>query len=218
MLIPFSEYPGRHERHYRRKIDNHLFPRPVETVNQDELLEMQRLDHEEIVEFIAELRQHVHKAVELQANEESQVILDLKADLEKLYETACRIGDPQDNNKAAIRDLLNVIMATVQAHAGDDLKAEQELMQEAMARQAHFALLEHPLVADLLDDTSLIGEDELAAVMLGEDEAQVTAALDLLIPEQRLLLAEEAMQLLKNNALENDLQMVRRVRLIRGDQ
>jgi len=217
MEIPFSERPGRHERHFKRKIDNPLFPRPVNNYSDDDLLEAQRLDHEEIVSFLDRLKKLVKQAINLQANEESQVVLDLKAELEKLYETACRLGDQQENNKAALRDLLKVIMATVRTHAGGDAKAEMELQQEELARQQHFSMLEHGLVVDLLDTNSLILEDELVAVMLSEDEQQVTAALTMLDDEQRLLLAADAVKLVEKNNRESDAKFKRRIGLIRGD-
>jgi len=217
MEIPFSERPGRHERHFKRKIDNPLFPRPINEYSDDDLLEVQRLDHEEIVSFLDRLKKLVQQAVSLQANEESQVVLDLKAELEKLYETACRLGDQQDNNKAALRDLLKVIMATVRSHAGGDAKAEIELQQEELARQQHFAMLEHDLVVDLLDTESLILEDELVAVMLSEDEQQVTAALAMLDEEQRLLLAADAVKITEKNNLADDERLKKRIGLIRGD-
>ena len=217
MEIPFSERPGRHERHFKRKIDNPLFPRPLNEYSDDDLLEVQRLDHEEIVSFLGRLKKLVQQAVSLQANEESQVVLDLKAELEKLYETACRLGDQQDNNKAALRDLLKVIMATVRSHAGGDAKAEMELQQEELARQQHFAMLENDLVVDLLDSESLILEDELVAVMLSEDELQVTAALAMLDEEQRLLLAADAVKIAEKNNLADDEKLKRRIGLIRGD-
>jgi len=217
MEIPFSERPGRHERHFKRKIDNPLFPRPINEYSDDDLLEVQRLDHEEIVSFLDRLKKLVQQAVSLQANEESQVVLDLKAELEKLYETACRLGDQQDNNKAALRDLLKVIMATVRSHAGGDAKAEIELQQEELARQQHFAMLEHDLVVDLLDTESLILEDELVAVMLSEDEQQVSAALAMLDEEQRLLLAADAVKITEKNNLADDERLKKRIGLIRGD-
>jgi len=217
MEIPFSERPGRHERHFKRKIDNPLFPRPLTHYSDDDLLEVQRLDHEEIVSFLDVLKKLVQQAINLQANEESQVVLDLKAELEKLYETACRLGDQQENNKAALRDLLKVIMATVRSHAGGDAKAEMELQQEDLARQQHFSMLEHDLVVDLLDTEGLILEDELAAVMLSEDEQQVSVALTMLDAEQRLLLAADAVRLIEKNNLVDDEKLKRRIALIRGD-
>jgi len=216
MQIPLSERPGRHERHFRRKLDNPFFPRPVNGYTDDELLEVQRLDHEEIIAFLGRLRTLINQAVNLKNNEESQVVLDLKAELETLYETGCHLGDLQGNNKSAIRELLKVIMTTVRAHAGGDSKAENELYQEEMARQQHFAMLEHKLVADLLDPETLILEDELAAVMMSEEEGEVKAALTLLDESQRSLLAQQAMQLLSRQGLDTDESWLRRVDLIRS--
>jgi len=116
-----------------------------------------------------------------------------------------------------LRDLLKVIMATVRSHAGGDAKAEMELQQEELARQQHFAMLEHDLVVDLLDSESLILEDELVAVMLSEDELQVTAALAMLDEEQRLLLAADAVKIAEKNNLADDEKLKRRIGLIRGD-
>ncbi|MEJ2213218.1 MAG: hypothetical protein P8Y20_03920 [Gammaproteobacteria bacterium] len=215
MQIPFSEYPGRHERHFRRKIKNPLFPRPIDSYSDDDLLEVQRLDHEEIIEFITRLRTYVEQAVNLKPTEESDKVLDLKAELEKLYETACRIGDQQDNNKAAIRDLLKIIMQTIRQHAGGDSKAESEIEQEGLAREQHFAMLDHYLVADLIDPESLIMEDELPAVMLSEDTEQVGLALTLLSEEQRFLLAADAESLAKNLDQKFPQEYQERINLIR---
>jgi hypothetical protein len=215
MQIPFSEYPGRHERHFRRKIKNPLFPRPIDSYSDDDLLEVQRLDHEEIIEFITRLRTYVEQAVNLKPTEESDKVLDLKAELEKLYETACRIGDQQDNNKAAIRDLLKIIMQTIRQHAGGDSKAESEIEQEGLAREQHFAMLDHYLVADLIDPESLIMEDELPAVMLSEDIEQVGLALTLLSEEQRFLLAADAESLAKNLDQKFPQEYQERINLIR---
>lgn len=216
MEIPFSQWPGRHERHFVRKVDNRLFPRPLIDFSDEELLEAQRLDHEEIVGFLATLRKLVEQAVSLKPNEESDVVLDLKAELEKLYEQACRLGDQQGNNKSAIGQLLTVIMGSVRAHAGGDSKAEDELLQEETARQQHFALLEHVLVADLIDPDSLILEDELVAVMLSEDKDQVLKAMTLFEAEQRLQLADQARQLLESHNLADSEQYRERVALIAG--
>ncbi len=190
-----SQFPGRHERHFRRKLDNPLFPRPT-TADVDELLEAQRLDHEELLAFLTELREAVQAAVELQPNEESQVILDLKERLDKLYEAASGLAEDQTGNKDALRQLIAVIMATVRASAAGDSQAEDELQQEEVARVTHFRLLEQPLVAELLHPQSLIEPDELAATLLSEDDAALTAALELFDEEQLMLLVREAQQLL----------------------
>ncbi|WP_456444447.1 hypothetical protein [Thiolapillus sp.] len=199
-VVPFSERPGRHERHFRRKLDNSLFPRPLVNWTEDDLLEVQRLDHEELMVFLQSLRQLVRRAVELKPNEETQVILDLKAELEQFYEQACGLADQQEGNKQAIRQLVDVIMNTIRRNAAGDALAEQELAEEALARSTHFELLEHALVADLLHPDSLIQADELAAVLLTDEENQVLAAWELFDGEQRRLLLLEMKDLVEQQA------------------
>ena len=195
MQVPFSEFPGRHERHYRRRLDNGLFPRPVQA-SDDDLLEAQRRDHEELLTFLTELREAVQAAVDLKPNEESQVILDLKERLDKLYEAASCLAEDQTGNKDALRQLIAVIMSTVRASAAGDSQAEDELQQEEVARATHFHLLEQPLVAELLNPQSLIEPDELAATLLSEQEPALKAALELFDMDQLTLLVNEAQQLL----------------------
>ena len=194
---PFSNKPGRHERHLLRKLDNPLFPRTVIDPADEEILEVQRLDHEELLAFITELRQLVQQAIELKPNEESQVILDLKADLDKSYEKACTMADEQEGNKQAIHQLINVIMRTIRVNAAGDPQAEQQLNEEEQARALHFALLEQPIVPDLLDPDTLIREDELVPCLLSESEEGLAAALELFDEEQRTQLVTQAEQLVE---------------------
>ncbi len=194
---PFSNKPGRHERHLLRKLDNPLFPRPVIDPSDEEILEAQRLDHEELLAFITELRQLVQQAIELKPNEESQVILDLKAELDKSYEKACTMADEQEGNKQAIHQLINVIMRTIRVNAAGDPQAEQQLDEEEQARALHFTLLEQPIVPDLLDPDSLIREDELVPCLLCESEEGLAAALELFDDEQRAQLVAKAEQLVE---------------------
>ncbi|RMG34041.1 MAG: hypothetical protein D6720_10255 [Gammaproteobacteria bacterium] len=195
MQIPFSEKPGRHERHYRRRLDNPLFESPAQ-LSDEALLEAQRLDHEELVAFVEELRQVVARAAALKPKEESEVVLTLKADLERLYETAAGLADEQGANQEAIEHLLGAILRTIRANAEGDALAAQELGMEAQARALHFRLLEQPLVADLLHPETLIGPEELVPTLLSESEAAVGAALQLFDPAQRAQLAADARTLL----------------------
>ncbi len=202
--IAFSERPGRHERHFCRKIDNPLFPRPVIDFSNEELLDVQRQDHEELLAFLQSLRKLVRAAVELKPNEETQIILDLKAELEKHYELACGLADNQSANKQAIAQLIDVIMGTVQRNAAGDSLAEQELAEESLARKTHFDLLESNLVADLLHPHSLIQADELAAVCLSDEEEAVKAALVLFDDEQRQQIYSEMEALLVSHGVSDD--------------
>lgn len=184
MSIPFSQLPGRHERHYRRKIGNPLFADGPLQTDETQLLEMQRLDHEELLAFIGELRQTVQRAIELKPNVGSEVVLELKEQLDRLYEVSAGLADDHSGNQAAIKQLLEVIMRNVERGAAGDPQAMDELVQEKVARAAHFELLATPLVADLLHPQSTIAAAELAPSLLSEHERGLAAALQLFDLEQ----------------------------------
>ncbi len=196
MSIPFSQLPGRHERHYRRKIDNPLFADAQQIRNDETLLEMQRLDHEELLLFLGELRGIVQKAVNLKPNEGSEVVLELKEHLDRLYEQSAGLADDHRGNQSAIRELLEVIMRNVEHSAAGDPQAIDELAQERLARAAHFELLKQPLVADLLHPQSAIGADALAPSLLSEDAVALDAALGLFDLAQISQLYADAQQCL----------------------
>jgi hypothetical protein len=195
MRLLYSELPGRHERYLLRKQDNPLFSDVRRSITQSELTEAQRLDHEELEAYIRELRKLVGEAVALGPHEQSDVILDLKARLDQAYETACRLADDQTPNKEAIRKLVEVIMRAVWKGAGNDSLAHQELEQEEAARATHYALLESPLVADLLDPESLIKGDELLPVLLTAQREEFEAAITLFDPGQLRALCEQGAEL-----------------------
>ena len=214
--VPFSERPGRHERHFRRRM-NPLFPRPVSGYTDEDILRVQRLDHEELLAFVVSLRGLVRRAVQLKPNEETQVILDLKGELEKHYETACALADEQGGNKQAIVQLIEVIMNSIRRNASADPLAERELAQEAEARRQHFAMLETPLVADLLHPQTLIEADELVPVFLTDPEEQVLVALKLFdLPQLQQLVreAETCLQTKKTAAITAE--ETRRLALLRS--
>ena len=178
--IPCSSLPGRHERHFLRKLDNPLFAAPVAGYSDEDLLEMQRLDNDELLCFLTDLRALVQRAITLNPNEQSQVILDLKSDLDKSYEKASTLADDQRGNKEAISQLLEVIMKTVRISAGNDTLAQQQLEDETLARATHFRLLEHPIVADMLDPDTRIQPQELVPSLLSESAQGLAAALEIL--------------------------------------
>lgn len=121
------------------------------------------------------------------------MVLDLKADLERLYETAAGLADDQSDNQTAIRQL---IAEKLRAAVGDNPIAVAELEQDEFARTAHFALLEHPLVADLPHPESVIARDELAPALLSAGEAALRAALDLADGPALRALGQDARRLL----------------------
>ena len=195
MSIPFSELPGRHERHYKRRLDNPLFREPA-TLNDADLLNAQRLDHEELLAFITELRATVERALNLKSNEESDVILKLKEDLERLYETSAGLADEQGANQQALSQLLAAVMNTIRSNTTGDSLAEQEMAMEQQARQMHFELLQHTLVADLLHPETLIAPDQLVPTLLSSPTEQVKAVMVIFDPEQLAMISQEAQALL----------------------
>ncbi len=158
---------------------------------------MQRLDHEELVAFVDKLRDVVQRAISLKPNEESEVILALKEDLERLYETSAGLADDQRGNQEAIEQLMGVIMRTIAGNTGGDSLAEQELHMEAQARALHFEMLQTPLIADLLHPQSLIESDQLAATLLSESPEAVEMAIQMFDPEQVQQIAAQAQALLE---------------------
>lgn len=184
MKIPLSEKPGRHERHYRRRLNNPLFGDRAVTRDDDALLENQRLDHEELITFLQTLRQAVQRAVALKPNEGSEVILELKEQFDRLYEQSAGLADEQAGNQSALADLLDVVMRNVERGAGADPQAADELAQERAARSTHFELLRFPLVADLLHPDTTIEQQDLAPTLLSENEPALAAALALFDAEQ----------------------------------
>lgn len=196
MRIPFSELPGRHERHLQRRLGSRLFPRPVEEPVDEVLLDAQRQDHEELIAFVADLRNAVRRAVNLEANAASEAVLGLREDLERLYERSTGVAEDQTANRSALRRLVDVIVRSVRRSAGGDPLAQAEIDQAEAARALHFEQLEHPIVADLLAPDSLVEADELVPTLLSESEPALEAALQLFDGEQLARLCVDARVLL----------------------
>lgn len=223
MSVSFSQRPGRHERHYRRKLGNPLFPGASPPVDDAVLLDAQRLDHEELLAFVVELRETVQRAVDLRPNEGSEVILDIKERLDRLYEMSAGLAEDHADNQTAIAQLIEVIMRNVERGAAGDPQAIDELAQERAARAAHFALLKSPLVADLLHPQSTVGADELAPSLLSADEDDLAAALQLFDLAQLSELHADARRCLSAcprppaNAVERLAQITRRLDRLQAD-
>ncbi len=197
--VPFSQRPGRHERHFRRKVNNPLFPRPIHQYRDEDLLEVQRLDHEELVSFITELRTLVGEIARIPTSLDGEKLLQYKESLEKAYETAAGLAEDQTENQAAIDHLTQIISNSITRNTGGDQLAMTELEQEADARKLHYQLLKHPLVADLLHPQSLIATDELLPSLASAQADEVEAALSLFDSEQQGELRLQCEELLSNH-------------------
>lgn len=197
MSMRFSQLPGRHERHLLRKMDNPLFPEAEREISPQMLLETQRLDHEELVEFITGFRALVQKTIQLKPHEESDVIIGIKEQLDMAYEQASVLADDQTETKEAIHKLTQIIMNTIRFNAVGDPMALDELKQEHEARSAHYSLLQFPIVADLLHPESPILEQDLASTLLSEDAQGLQAAMELFNLTQLQIICEDASELLR---------------------
>ncbi|WP_303907234.1 hypothetical protein [Thiohalomonas denitrificans] len=196
MALRFSSRPGPRERHLARKWDNPLFDRD-RPLAQAEVDEAARLDREELSAFLERFQRLVREAAELSSNEESESVLDLKARLEHAYTEGAGLGGNQQPVMEALLKLIEVVMRAVRAGAGEDPVALRELEDEEQARQVHYRLLEHALVADLMRPDALIGREELAETLLSEEPHAVEAALWLFGPDELRQLREEAHQRLE---------------------
>lgn len=196
MDLPFTDKPGRRERHLRRRHLNPLFAWPPLAIEPETLRAAQKADHEEMESFRGVFRAQVQKAVDLQPNAGSDLVLGLKEDLEKLYEQACGLPEAHRKEKDALAKLIGLIMKAVQKGAGDDPLAQRELQDEERARSIHFGLLRQPLVADILHPESPIGPDELVPTLLSAGQEELEVALEIFDVDQLALLVPQGRALL----------------------
>ena len=108
-----SENPGAHERHLIRRSNNVLFGARQTEVDSDSLQQNQKKDHDILQQFMSDFRDLMTKAIELKPNEDSEVILEVKDGLDKLYAASVSVADDQVKVQESIKKLLAVIMQSV---------------------------------------------------------------------------------------------------------
>jgi len=197
MIIKTSKFPGSYERHLLRCDHNPLFETQQIELDDDNLLNSQKQDHEEIEQFNIDFNQALQETIQLTASVESDIILALKDRLERLYHQACRIGDQQQDIRIALQKLLALIMTAIRQGAGNDTQAHQELDQEDQARTAHFKLLESAFVADLLMPESVIKATQLIPSLLSSSKDDLALVVQLFDQTQLINIVEEADMLLR---------------------
>lgn len=188
---------GMHERHLMRKDGNPLYNLPAIDYSGDAYIRARHLDNEEMHRFHEEMRAVIQQAIELEANVESEVILELRGKLDQLYTRCSGFGAGCNEHKQNIRKLIDLVMKAVWQAAANDPQARMELEQEEMARQQHFRLLEYPLVADLLRPDTPVTEEELIPTLLHAGREELEAVLWLFEPQHLQQLIEEARGLLE---------------------
>ncbi|MGV6809965.1 MAG: hypothetical protein ACWA5U_08825 [bacterium] len=200
MIFSKSEFPGSAERHLLRRCDNPLFETDKVQLEDEALVLVQKADHDEILAFQQGFKEALSTMDSLKINEDSEVILKLKEQLEQLYEQSCRVGDEQTENQQALVKLIAAIMTAIRQGAGNDAQALQELEQEELARTHHFQLLQSPLVADLLDPNSVIAPQHLVPTLLSSEKDELTLVLQIFDEAQLLWLIKEADDLIERLA------------------
>lgn len=197
-----NQLTGAHERHLLRRSSNPLFGSPVYT---SEDLERARFaDQNELAEFIVEVQHVVMQCLELGETTESDVILKLKEQLDKLYERSCGLAGELSAEQTAIQSVITPIMSAIEKSAATDPKAMQKLEDEKAAREIHIQFLQNKLVCDLLRPDSTIGETELTATLLTEPLTLVIPVLDFFEETQLSHLILQGHDLIGTLALDTD--------------
>ncbi len=200
MTLSFSDLPGSRERQLQRQYNNPLFTQEQRTVTAAQLKKIQDEDLAQLSVFSQDFQQLFDSASQLAENVQSDVILKLKEDADRLYElAACLPGDNSGAQQSLLK-LIGVIMQAVKHGAGDDPKALSELQQETEARSMHTELMKVPLVVDMLNPESLIEPDNLAATMLSANVQELEAGLQLFEIEQIQQLYNDSQVLLSDCA------------------
>lgn len=181
--IQFSAQPGAYERHLQRKYRNPLFPAAQQQFLPAEVEQARQRDQQDLQAFMEAFQETVKEASALSGSVDSEVVLDLKEKLERLYITASGLAGDLGTYQDALLKLIRVCMQTIRNGASDDVVALRKLDEEDQARTVYFAMLESPLVAELMRGDEIIQADELVPTVLSLDLGQLTTVLALFEPE-----------------------------------
>jgi len=189
--------PGPHERHLKRRLLNPLFPQPERELVQQDVDDAQKKDEENLLSFMTHFQTVVQKTTQLGLNSESDIVLEIKEQLDECYATSCAMPGNHENLKVAIKKLITAIMSAIRKGAADDPIALQKLDDEEVARELHNELHERKLIADLMLQNTPILENELTPTLLNEEADDLDAALPLFSTEELGLIAKSAQALLE---------------------
>lgn len=195
----FNRQPGAHERHLQRVHDNPLFPEARRRITEADVMQARRRDQQQLESFMEHFHKVVQRAAELDGNAQSDVILDIKEELDRCYETCSGLAGDQSQIKQAIARLVETIMRAVRKGAEHDAVALKKLDEEDQARSLHYELLETPLVADLLNPDRVVPEPDLVPTLLGAEHDALERIMALFTPEQVSAVILDARQLLQTS-------------------
>ena len=195
MTLSFSDQPGPRERHLQRKLHNPLFG-DDSNVTQQDIQVAQSRDQVAMQQFMEQFRELVQSAVKLDKNVESEVVLMLKAQLERQYAVCSGLPGQPVAIKEAIRKLIDAISSTLRATSRDDPDALEKLSKDEEHTSLHLQLCDHLIVSDILNQDEIIGNNEQVPTLLNESEKDLQAALALFPPDRISLMIEEGELLL----------------------
>jgi hypothetical protein len=211
----FSDKPGRRERHLKRRFKNRLFPEDARRVDQAAVNQAREQDEQELLAFSKAYQQVLKTIAELSGNVDSQIILDLKDRIDRLYEQVCGLGGDRSSERDGLTRLHRVISQAIRDGASADPQAMAKLDEEAQAHELHWKLLDHAIVADLLYPDSPINPDELIPALLSEDADAFANAITIFDDNQRQVVLAHALKLLEGREEDRALDEARaRVRYL----
>lgn len=193
---------GAHERHLLRKSNNPLFGNPTFTSDDHENARL--ADQNDRAELTFEIQQLAMRCLQLGESTESETILVLKQQLDKLFERSCGLAGDVGDEQTAIQTLLAPIMRAIEKNAATDPKALQKLSDEKITQKMHRQHLKNPLLCDLLRPDTSIGNSELPATLLSEATELMMPVLAFFDDAQLALLVSQGHKLLTNCQLDPD--------------
>jgi tRNA-dihydrouridine synthase len=195
MMLRFSAKPGFWERHMQRKAANPRLFCLASTPQQADVTAAWQRDQQELARFHSDFKQLLEDMAALQGAVDTQVILQLKERIDRLYIHAKGDANLESQAQALLKLHAVVMTAVIRASANDPL-AREEVEQEQAAHAMHLHLLEHPLTAHLLRADSPIAGDELLPTLLSETPAALRAVLGMFDATQLAALCDAARRLL----------------------
>lgn len=201
-----SEFPGGFERHCLRLIRHpYLFGNVLGEIDEapsEQLENAITKDTAYADVFYRQFEVVLERAVALKPSEDTEVVLEVKAELDRLYTISRSLGGDQLKVKEAITRLINLTMQTIKRAAGnEDALATKELQEEEDARMLHFKLLDNALVADLLNSHAETGvfipHEGLIPTLLSTEKAALADVVQLFDLEQVSVMIGDAEELLE---------------------
>ena len=195
-----SEFTGGHERHCLRRIQHALLFDYKSDESGRALSAAIAKDSAEAKTFLQAFEAALERAVSLKPTEEADVLLAVKAELDRLFTVSASLSGDQRQVQEALARLTALIMQSIEQAAGDEVLAMAELQDESAARQLHYEQLKCTLLADLLnsDNTTgvLIPSNELIPTLLCAEKVVLADAIKLFDLSQVLEIIQQAHSLL----------------------